>query len=370
MGDRRAGVAIRSVFGAGLMLATVVLGGCISDDAPAATPPLTINDYGRPLSEEMQRRLWVAAKIRALDPCGFLDLGQVGELGEVAQFGPDPYNGPGSCRAGVVAPGISPKSFGLAEIAIDLEREAPDAGAVPLTEDGLVYADEMYDGSSLGCGRLIRLDIPEARDTSGRSVDGAFMSVVATGFGRSTDGGNDLQRNCELAERLTTGVVDLIRGKQPPQRADATIVAPLGDRTSCDLFEHLPQDYRVDDWVPTSSPYLCDFDVAGPGIGSNDGSVRARIDTRMDEEAINPGPLEEDMAPTRRPVDDHPVLILTEGDVCLARMPFGDVIDGNRSGFDLDEHDANIGRVRTVVELEGKCTAVQPLLPAVVATFG
>ncbi|TLF75746.1 hypothetical protein [Nocardia cyriacigeorgica] len=305
-----------------------------------------------------------------MDPCGFMDMGEVGELGEVEQFGPDPYGGPGSCRAGVVPPGIAPKSFGLAEITVDLEREAPDAGTEPLTEDGLVYADEMYDGSSLGCGRLIRLDIPEARDTSGRSIDGAFMSVVAEGFGRSPDGGNDLARNCAIADRLTIGVVDLIRGEQSPQRADADIAAPLGDRTSCDLFEHMPQDYRVDDWVPTSSPYLCDFDVAGPGIGTNDGSVRALIDTRMDEEAIDPGPLEEEMAPTRHPVDDHPVLILTKDDVCRARMPVGDVIDGNRSGFDLDEHDANMGRVRTVIELEGTCAAVQPLLPAVVASFG
>ncbi|MBF6411688.1 hypothetical protein [Nocardia cyriacigeorgica] len=367
-GERQAGAAIRSMFGVGIVVAALGVGGCISDDPPAAAQ-LTINDYGQPLSEEMQRRLWVAAKIRALDPCGFLDPAQVGELGAVAQFGPDPYNGPGSCRAGVAPPGLAPKSFGLAEISIDLEREAPEAGAVALTEDGLVYADEMYDGGSLGCGRLIRLDIPEARDTSGRSVDGAFMSVVAQGFGRSPDG-DDPQRDCEIADRLTEGIVELIRGKQPPQRVDADIVAPLGDRTSCDLFEHLPQDYRVENWVPTSSPYLCDFDVAGPGIATGDGSVRALIDTRIVTEAVDPGPLEQDMAPTRRPVDGRPVLLLTDGDSCRARLPVGEVVDGNRSGFELDEHETDLGRVRTVVELEGACSAVQPLLPAMVATFG
>ncbi|MBF6344254.1 hypothetical protein [Nocardia cyriacigeorgica] len=78
-----------------------------------------------------------------------------------------------------------------------------------LTEDGLVYADEMYDGSSLGCGRLIRLDIPEARDTSCRSVDGAFMSVVAQGFGRSPDG-DDPQRTVVELEGACSAVQPLL----------------------------------------------------------------------------------------------------------------------------------------------------------------
>ncbi|MFE3443466.1 hypothetical protein ACFXNW_10575 [Nocardia sp. NPDC059180] len=366
-GERQTWATLRSVFG--VVMAAVAVGGCTPDET-AAPRPVTINDYGQTLSEEMQRRLWVAAKIRALDPCGFMNMEQVSGLGEVAQFGLDPYHGPESCRAAVVPPGRQAKSFGVAEIVIDLDREAPDADEHPLdSDDGIVYADTLYNGGNLGCGRLIRLDIPEARDTSGRSVDGAFMSVVADGFGRGPDGDNP-QLNCEIAEQLTTGVVGLIRSKQPPQRSVSETAAPLGDRTSCDLVEHLPPDFRVTDWVPTTSPYLCDFGVAGPGVDANDGRVRAQIDTRPDKDAIDPGPLETDAEPARREVDGHPILLLrNEDDECRARMPVGDVMDGNRPGFELDDHDVSVARVRAVVELDGSCTALESLLPAMVEAF-
>lgn len=372
-GERRA--IVRSVFGLGLVMAAVAVGGCAPDAEQTAAPqPVTINDYGRTLSEEMQRRLWVAAKIRALDPCGFLDMEQVSGLGEVAQLGPDPHHGLESCRVAVVPPGAQPALLGVAKIVVDLDREAPDADAVPLDSgDGIVYADDLYEGSSLGCGRLIRLDIPEAHGSSDSSVPGAFMSIVADGFDVGPVGpdGNEPQRNCEIVQQFTGVVVELIRSKQPPQRGESETAAPLGARTSCDLIAHMPPDYRVTDWVTTPSPYLCDFTVAGPGIGSDDGRVRALLDTRPEETAVDPMPLEDGSELTRREVDGHQILVLRqERDVCRARTPVSEVTDGNRPGFDLDEHDAGDARIRTVIELEGTCAAVEPLLPAMVETFG